>query len=359
MTTNYRRVAQQFTPRSPRRRWRNARQKVRALAVCCALLIPAFSPDADAAEPGRPFLTLTLENDLFVGRDEGYTNGTGITFGRGELTEFSAANTPAWIRWMTKDLYISTMPGKERGIAHMFFQRMQTPKVITDPAFNPDDLSYAGLAAWQGTMYAWDDQVSDQLSLYLGMVGPATYAKQTQKAIHRMIGADEPLGWKYQLENEPVFKIEVQRIRTLYRSRGSGLKFDVLGLGGFGVGTLESAAKVGLALRVGHNLQKSIGGFSLQVDRYVNPLAFSNNNDWYAYVGVRGGYVANDILINGNTFRDSHSVPLEHVQDEVAAGIVWKYGRIAMAFQLSTQSSRSKLSSDRGKFGGISLTYSF
>ena len=100
MPANDRLVAPQFSSYSPGRRWRDARQQVRILALSCALLIPALSPDANAADPGHPFLTLTFENDLFVGRDQGYTNGTGITYGRGQLTEFDATNTPAWIRWM-------------------------------------------------------------------------------------------------------------------------------------------------------------------------------------------------------------------------------------------------------------------
>ena len=119
----------------------------------------------------------------------------------------------------------------------------------------PGDLPYAGLLAWQGTVYAWDANVSDQLSLYLGMVGPASLAEPAQKGIHNVIGADEPKGWQYQLNNEPVVKIELQRTWTLYRNDSKRLQYDVVGL----------------------------GVFSLQADRHVNPLAFMESNDFYVF----------------------------------------------------------------------------
>jgi hypothetical protein len=121
---------------------------------------------------------------------------------------------------------------KRRGIAHMFFQRMQTPGDLEKKELIVDDLPYAGLIAWQGTLYAWDDQVTDQFSLYLGAVGPVTLAEETQSLIHDLTHAQEPMGWDNQIENEPVFKIEAQRVWNLYRSNRKGKEIDILGLWG-------------------------------------------------------------------------------------------------------------------------------
>ena len=126
-----------------------------------------------------------------VGEDDGYTNGTGITFGKAGFDKFDTSNVPKWIHWLIKDRYINTAPNKTRAVAHMFFQRMQTPAEITDNDFIVDDVPYAGLLAWQGTAYSWDTNVSDQMSLYLGMVGPVTLSEQSQKLIHKVIGSDE------------------------------------------------------------------------------------------------------------------------------------------------------------------------
>ena len=326
-------------------------------SLCLVFFLKANVVTGAPSEVSHSFFTFTFENDIFVGEDDGYTNGTGITFGTSGIDELDKTNVPGWIHWLIKDLYISTEPDKKRGISHMFFQRMQTPVDILETELISNDLPYAGLLAWQGTAYSWDDFVADQMSLYLGWVGPAALAEQSQKEIHRIIGSDDPKGWDNQIRNEPIVKVELQRIWSLYRNENNRFQYDVLGLGGAGLGNLETATKGGIALRWGTNLSASVGAFSLQADRHVNPLAFTDANDFYLFVGARAGYVAHDILINGNTFTDSPSVPLEHVQNEVAAGALWSRNRWAFVFALSSSSSRSELTDDREKYGAFSVTY--
>ena len=318
-----------------------------------------YSANIGAQDKVPKFFTFTFENDLFVGDDNGYTNGIGITFGKGPFKEFNNETLPNWLHWLAEDLYISTMKNKQRGVAHMFFQRMQTPVDLTKTELIVDDLPYAGLLAWQGTLYAWDDRVSDQLSLYLGAVGPITLAEQTQTLIHGLTGAAEPKGWDNQIENEPIFKVEAQRVWNLYRSAGKGKQFDILGLWGAGIGNLESATKGGLAIRWGTNLQYSFPAFSLQADRQVNPLSLTPKNDFYLFFGARVGVVFNNILIDGNTFKDSHSVPLEHYQDQASTGVVWSIGRNAFVFQISSLSSSTTITNERDEFGALSFTRRF
>ena len=318
-----------------------------------------FSVNVGAEDKVPEFFTFTFENDFFVGDDDGYTNGMGVTFGKGPFKEFNNETLPNWLHWLSKDLYVSTMENKQRGVAHMFFQRMQTPEDLSESELIVDDLPYAGLLAWQGTLYAWDDRVSDQLSLYLGVVGPVALAEESQTLIHSILGADEPQGWDNQIENEPVFKIEAQRIWNLYRSADKGHQFDILGLWGAGIGNLESATKGGLAIRWGTNLRYSFPAFSLQADRQVNPLSLTPDNDFYLFFGVRVGVVFNDILVEGNTFKDSHSLPLEHYQDQVFTGVVWSIGRNAFVFQISSISSSTEIIDERNEFGAFSYTRRF
>ena len=324
------------------------------------LLISLFliTPVIAAEEEETPkYFTFSFENDFFVGEDNGYTNGIGLTFGEGPFLEFNSDNTPNWLHWLTQDWFISQMEGKTRGIANMYFQRLQTPNDITIDTLIEDDLPYVGLLAWQGTMYAWDDKVSDQLSFYLGVVGPIALGEESQKLVHSAIGSDEPLGWNNQINNEIVTKIEFQRVWSLFRTESDNLQFDLLGLAGFGVGNLQSATKAGFAMRWGNNLQRSFPTFSLQADRQVNPLALSPSNDFYIFAGVRGGYLANDIFIDGNTFEDSHSVPIEHTQNEISAGIVWNFDNCGFVFQISSAKSKTTLIDERDKFGALSFTY--
>jgi len=296
---------------------------------------------------------------LFVGDDDGYTNGMGITFGRGPFMEFNTDNLPNWLHWLTEDLYVSTMKNKHRGVAHTFFQLIQTPEDLSRSKLIVNDVPYAGLLAWKGTLYAWDDNVADQFSLYLGAAGPISMAEQAQKLVHSLVGDDDPRGWGNQIENEPVFKIEAQRIWNLHRIDVGNRQLDLLGLWSAGIGNLESATRAGLAIRWGSGLQHSFPAFGLLADRQVNPLSMAPQDDFYLFFGVRAGVVFNSILIDGNTFKDSHSVPLDHNQNQVSAGAVWNFERVAFVFQIASISSGTTIINKREKFGALSVTYRY
>jgi len=309
------------------------------------------------AETGNRFFTITFENDIFVGEDNGYTNGSGFTFGHAGFSDFNHNNTPRWILKLTKRLPIATRPDRLRGISHMFFQRMQTPNDITDPNYNPDEVPYAGLLAWQGTMYSSTDRVSDQLSLYLGLIGPSAGGEAAQKAVHAAIGSDEPLGWQFQIRDTPIFKLEYQKVWSLYKRSNSPIELEVVGLGGAGIGNLKTATKWGLALRVGKNLKQSLSAFSLQADRQVNPLAFSKTNDWYGFVGARAGYVAYDIWVDGRIPEGlEQNITNESIRNDLAAGFVWSLGRFAFVFEVASMSSPIEQFKDREQFGAVSVT---
>jgi len=325
--------------------------------ITLALLTGLFCTQLQAERKITEFGTFTFENDLFVGDDDGYTNGFGLTYGKANFREFDNENLPGWLHWLTVDLYISTMRNKYRGVAHMFFQRLQTPEDLGETELITDDFPYAGLFAWQGTQYAWDSEVSDQFSTYLGVVGPIAMGEEMQELVHGVTGSDEPKGWENQLENEPVFKFEAQRVWKLHRTENPGLQFEVLGLAGAGFGTLETATKGGIALRWGTNLKSSFATFSLQADRQANPLALADNNDYYFFLGFRAGVVLNDILVDGNTFTDSHSLPLDHLSEQFSAGAVWTYDEYALVFQVSSSRSRTTALDDRETFAALSLTY--
>ena len=100
---------------------------------------------------------------------------------------------------------------------------------LTEKELIPNDLPYAGLLAWQGTLFSWNDQISDQLSLYLGIVGPNALSEETQNYVHKLTKSDKAKGWDNQIGNEFIFKVEVQRVWKFYRSVNNGYQYDILG----------------------------------------------------------------------------------------------------------------------------------
>lgn len=305
------------------------------------------------------YFTFTFENDIFVGEDNGYTNGMGLTFGHGPFDAFDDENLTSWLQPLISNSYLNKGRGKRRGLAHMFFQRMQTPQDITLSEPMDGDLPYAGLLAWQGTFYEYDGDMSDQLSLTLGVVGPASLAEDAQSLIHTVTGSDKPEGWDTQLKNELVGRVEALRVWKLARSEEAPRQWDVLGIAGLGLGNLQSGTGAGIALRWGSNLDYTHSTFSLEADRQVNSLAIRESNGFYVYLGAKAGVIFNDVLVQGNTFTDSRSAELEHFQNQVSGGVVWSMGKLAYVFQLSSFSSHIEYIDKREKYGALSVTFQY
>lgn len=343
------------------------------------------------ADQAFRFFTFTFENDIFVGEDDGFTNGMGFTLGRGPFPEFNRDSLPGWLLPIIRRTHVSRGENKRRGVSHTFYQVMQTPQDITLSEPPVGDLPYAGLLGWRGTFLEYDNRLSDQLSLDIGILGPASLAEQAQSIIHTITGSEEPQGWDTQLENELVASVEARRVLKIAHSSSSSaanqqtdadtasvsssvieseqadesgsepsrFSWDLLGVAGASLGTLQSATGVGLAFRWGTNLDYTHSTFALEADRQVNALAVRDSNGFYAYLGARAGVVFNDVLVEGNTFTDSRSASLEHFQNQVSAGLVWSLGKLAYVLQFSSFTSPVETIDKREKYGALSVTFSY
>jgi hypothetical protein len=134
---------------------------------------------------------------------------------------------------------------------------------------------------------------------------------------------------------------------------------DVIGMGNGAVGTIESYLAVGVGARLGRGLDRSFPTASFLPGRQVNPLAGSITGGWYVFANVQGRFVANDIGINGNTFKDSHSVPLEHWQAAAAGGVAIGFKRWAFLFSAVVATDRYEGQPDTTRFGSLSVTYNY
>jgi len=325
------------------------------------LLLLFLAAGAHAADERRDnWFTVTLENDLFVGKDTGYTNGFALSWAHAGFTEFSPDNMPRWLHYLSKNLYISTMPGKQRAVSYMIGQLMQAPSDLTIPTLIENEAPYVGLLFWSANLHAFDERVADRLSLTLGVVGPMSGAEQTQKWVHDITGADEPMGWDNQIENEPVFQVSAERLLRLAKFQtDKTVGMDVIGMGNGAVGTIESYLALGIGARLGHGLDRSFPTASFLPGRQVNPLAGSITGGWYVFANVQGRFVANDIGINGNTFKDSHSVPLEHWQAAATGGVAIGFKRWAFLFSVLVATDRYDGQPDTTRFGSLSVTYNY
>jgi lipid A 3-O-deacylase len=267
---------------------------------------PIHDQDRQPAKPVHYTVALRWENDVIAGTDRNYSNGTSLTLsrdGRGVLGGiwgwFGAKNG----RWIT---------------SYELGQIIVTPADITRPIPDPTDRPYAGLLYGALSTQFVHGHSFHGLKVITGMVGPASGAAQTQKAVHRVTGDPQPQGWDYQLKNEPILNLvyEHRRRFTLAQS-DAGWSVQAIPVVGGMLGNVLIQAQANGQFRAGYHLPDDFGTTLM---RGLGNLPFPRDpaetrapRKFGAYLFAGGGanLVARNLSLDGNTFRDGPSVPKE------------------------------------------------
>src|SRR5262249_31625073 len=189
------------------------------------------------------FASLTFENDFFAGYDRHYTNGVQLAL----LADLR--NAPEWIRDASADPQAVVAIG----------QRIYTP-TNTDVAHpDPGDRPYAGWLYAMGDLRTRAGPTIDHLTVALGIVGPASGARETQNNVHSALAEQPSLGWDTQVRNRPTFMAGYERAwpKVAQGSFGSH-QYDVALRVGGALGTPMTYADVGAVLRFGSHLPNDI-----------------------------------------------------------------------------------------------------
>ncbi|PCC99461.1 lipid A deacylase LpxR family protein [Halopseudomonas pelagia] len=319
------------------------------IRYCCWLLL-AFVATSTSADG---LLSLKVENDAFsAGGDRHYTNGI----------EGVWAFEPPEEHW-TRSL-AERLPGWSGsslvGVTYRFGQQMYTPSDIEAEALIKDDRPYAGLVyggvSLLNNIQHDDWRLAESLHLDVGIVGPASGAEALQKGAHRWIGSDEPRGWDNQLNNELVVNLAYQRAWVFQQELG-GLDVEYGPSSGFALGNLYTYASSGLGLRWGEGLDHSFG-IPAVAPGYGGRSSFKRDQGfgWYVFTAVEGRYMARNLLLDGNTFEDSHSVERrDWVGDAlVGAALTWDRWQLTYTYLWRTDEFEEQDGFDQ--FGSITLS---
>lgn len=297
-------------------------------------------------------VTFTLDNDLFIASDDGYTNGvygSWYYFGRADKQPESS-----WLVWPLK--WSMANQNSEFSVsAYSVGQSMFTPKDILTSNPDPNDTPYTGLLFLNNTYLASYGTYADSISTTIGIVGPASGAEGMQKWIHEISDSDAPQGWDFQLENEIVFKFTRTRLWRNWVSENG--HFDFLSGADIGIGTLESSINAGFTLRAGNQLSISHISGILIPSRTSNFIAA--NNGWFAYIMLGGRLIANQIVINGNTFQDSRSIELDHTHLALTSGLAFSWDRLSITLAYADLSVTDDQISSATRFGTLTVGWFF
>ncbi len=337
---------------------RGGRSRHAALACVVLALWPTFTLAEQDSED--LWLTLTWENDFIADDDSGYTNGMGVSWGRGPVERLSADIMPDWLYATSQWLPYSSDDTNSHAVSYRVAQLTYTPDDIREEELIEDDRPYAGLLLWSANLHSFNDEFSNRYWLTLGIVGPASGAEQVQRAIHKVIGVNIPEGWDNQLDNEFTFALANERLYRLTDGLfANGWEYDVIGMSELMAGTLRSEVGAGFGLRFGRRLQQSFSAASLVPGRNVNPLAASLQSEWHLFANLYARYVFNDITLDGTYFRDSHSVELTNEQGFVTVGGAWhnRDWGVVVSLQESTRTFEERR--ENTLFASFSVTFRF
>lgn len=318
------------------------------LATSAILLL---SPDSAAASERERWFSFSFDNDIFVGTDGGYTNGLYVSWYDLPDSTLSPQETP----WQYR-LQMFLTGADDRGEAVFttnFGQSMITPTDIGRPVPDEDDIPYAGVLFWQGSVLFGRGEVTDFATLFLGIVGPLALAEEAQTLIHSITGSDEPMGWDFQLHNEPLLGVRYGRFwQSVHRSIGN-VEYDIVTGAQGGIGNFISSVEADIYFRVGAKLDSSYSLLALSSGREINPTAHSGG--WFVYAGAIGQYVFNNVLFDGNTFRDSPSVSREPWVNAYTAGVASSTREWGISFSYTNSGGVHTDDIGRTEFGSLTI----
>lgn len=326
---------------------------VALLAAVPGAAQPEPLPGPERDEAG--ILTLQVENDSFFGGADGhFTHGMRIAWMSPEDA------VPQWAMDAADHVPLFDA-GASRRIVWSLGQSMFTPDDIsvTDPG--PEDRPYAGWLYFGVGLVSVNGNRLDNLELNLGVIGPASLAGQTQRAWHRTFGMREPKGWDTQLRNEPgLLLIYDRKWRAWQRFGVAGLGVDLTPNAGVALGNVFTNAQAGLTARIGRDLPADYGPPRIRPSQPGSDYFLPERDfGWYLFFGVTGRAVLRDIFLDGNSFRDSHSVDKKPFVGDVQAGFAITLGRTRIAYTHVLRSREFREQKKADHFSSVSLSMRF
>ena len=339
------------------------------LRTACLLLAVVFSGNAFAAEGETcarrtelpPTVNFRIDNDLFGKQDQGYSNGVQLTLVSPNLVDYTDDPClPRMARWFNRRLNALTPEGfDQQNMVVTFGQAIFTPTDYTRSDLITDDRPYAA-ALLVGLGY--NARNGDQLrttQLQLGIVGPSALGEQVQNEVHHILGDPPFEGWDNQLRDEPVFRLVHERMRRFSPDNGTW-GWDAITHYGGSLGNLATYANAGAEVRFGRHIPDDFGSTPLRPagENTAPTRSRPVGGPFGAHVFLTfdARWVLHDITLDGNTFRDSHSVDKKSLVGEAGLGLALTKGRWKFALARYYRSREFEGQVEAPVFGSFTIS---
>lgn len=333
-----------------------------------------LSSNGFAAERKKPeeskTITFYMENDVIRETDRQYTNGAKLTWISEDLSNYREnSKIPEWSWPVIEKFPFIHEPGFQKNISFSLGQNIYTPDDTQRTDLIKDDRPYAGITYFAVGFTSKNTNRMDTVEIDMGIIGPHSYAGRVQDSFHKYFDRKRPKGWDNQLKDEPMLNLFYERKwRVLSRDMGNGYSYDLIPYAGFSVGNFLIAADAGSQVRFGLNMPNDFGTLLIRPGSDTNsPVdeddprlsAVHGPFSLHLFLGVDAFAVARNILLDGNTFAESHSVDKRPVVCRFSGGIGMIIGRIKFTYANVYETKSFDKQKSSQSYGSFTISYSY
>ncbi len=336
------------------------------LLVIC---LPLAAGAETRTEEDTGAFTLYWENDTFVGTDRDYTNGMQLTWSSPFIDTFSSSRLPDWSSPIMARLPFMKGPGRKRAVSLSIGQVIYTPEDTESSELVVDDRPYAGYTYLAAGFHSKTSYRKYTWGFNIGIVGPHSYAEDVQNWAHDWIGSPRAKGWDHQLQDEIGVDIMFDTQWRLFQvDVGHDFGCDFISHLGGSLGNVNTYANAGAELRFGWNLPRDFGTCPIRAgcesgnaDRNEHDLGSPAESrvGFHFFMGVDGRAVIRDIFLDGNTFKDSHSVDKEPFVADLIAGCSFEYNIFKLYYYYVFRTKQFTTQKNDQIFGAVSMSVTF
>lgn len=265
--------------------------------------------------------TLLEENDsLYADSDRHYTQGLRLSVLSPVIGPQDGSNGVFDL------IYPWDVGPSVRRVGFFLGQSIFTPEDTALPYPDSRDRPYgAWLYAGVSLLQETNRRMLENFEISAGLVGPGALGRQTQNDYHQFIGVAQAKGWRNGLQTEPGVMLTYERLWRLPILGDADNGVDVVPQLGATIGNIFTYAGGGALLRVGKNLRGDYGPArirpALSGTDYFDGDHLDGPFGFYFFAGAQGRAVGHNVFLDGNSFRQSHSVDKNVFVGDLQAGV--------------------------------------
>ncbi len=251
--------------------------------ILICTLAAVFSQNVSFAQwkKHQPVFELNEDNDFLVffgsGSDRYYSNGTRLAIRYFKVNKRD--------RFLDK-MMIRFKADSAKRYDWALTQAMFTPENIEKQVLDKGDWPYAGSLYVSHSVYSVNPKKNAGLrsEFYIGVLGPWSFAAETQIWVHTKLNYPIPRGWNWQIDNYPIINYNVSFEPEIYTTK----YVDIIGSVESNAGSLMNQFRTGVKMRAGS-----------KESYYAIP---TKKFQYYLFSSFHGGFVLYNAYLEGGFF---------------------------------------------------------